>query len=134
MGKTYLIEEVITLLRKKPSLKFSSKQSTGDELLTMGPDGRLDWYSPKLSAFTETYFRIYDALNWEWQLMQEPVTWQEAIEAWANKSSDIEVHRDGEIKTIKIITVLGYIGQFGAFEHLDPKDFRDGTWYIKGDN
>ena len=67
--------------------------------------------------------------DYDWKLLPQEVTWQEALEAWINKER-IEVWLEG---SLAYRSNPGY--KLGASEkdkgyHFDRNDFTKGVWYI----
>ncbi len=55
-----------------------------------------------------------------WEIVKQQVTWQEAIQAWA----------DGEV--VKVITIhLNYVFSPNEKMELWPVMIQDGTWYVE---
>ena len=63
------------------------------------------------------------ALNLDWQLVRQPVTWQEAIEAWADgKVVYVENKAGGRVYRC---------GGEGEKMYLLQSEVKNGTWYVE---
>lgn len=60
------------------------------------------------------------ALNLDWQLVREPVTWQEAIQAWS-------VGKRVKVSTIQRDYVFSQIEKMEVL----PMMIQDGIWYVE---
>lgn len=107
--------EVLKALDENPKKRFKSVNYNQEEIIiSMGAD------------CYDLPFRVIDS-DRDWQEVKQPVTWQEAIQAWA----------DGD--TVKC--VLGksesvFFGEKIAFRNqdasvIDKVQIREGTWYIE---
>ena len=70
--------------------------------------------------FRDAYFDIHNKLDWEWELVPQEVTWQEAVQAWL----------DG--KTAKMVEGSEVIILKGKKDTLifNKSRFTNGKWYI----
>lgn len=83
--------------------------------------GLLQFIQPLVSA----------SLYCKWELVQEPVTWQEAIEAWANgKTIECRIYEDINIYK------PGYVEELVDLENfaVSMEEILEGTWYIRQRN
>ena len=126
--------EVVKELKEDPKKKFEAKLESKDWTVRMSVDTGFSRYF-KFEVFNGA--RLIDqscnggafngnvALDLDWQLVRQPVTWQEAIQAWA----------DG--KTIKcehgqITFVYNHDDEFfGNHSGVHKRLFTKGTWYVE---
>lgn len=66
---------------------------------------------------------IYEKYTDGWQEVKQPVTWQEALEAWANGKLIYVVNKAGD-------RVYSQGGE-GGYMTLLPAEILHGTWYIE---
>lgn len=115
MSKKYKIEEVISMLRENPDLKFKSKCSHGYAVIS-NEHGIL-YYRDKKEDYMIDYYRCaMNSMEREWELIQQPVTWEEALFARCHQKKTIIWKRDNSTST---------------------KRFKWGKWYsdaLKDDN
>lgn len=78
---TYKTWEVVKILMDNPRLRFEAKINKKKSNMWIDTDGDLVMDVVK----TAPDYPITDNewLNAEWQLIETPVTWQEALQAWA---------------------------------------------------
>ena len=124
--------EVMKALDENPKKVFRSKV-TNSRL--MFKNGELVWENQfmkieKFTIYDKRTFVEFDSLIDNtgdiWEEVKQPVTWQEAIEAWVSG------------KTIKC-TIQGSDYVFdghkpklrGQIDTIDRSQLRDGTWYIE---
>lgn len=69
--------EAIKALTEDPTKKFELSDAINDSMERIGSDGNYLYYSRIDSGM------VSDLSNNNWQLVRQPVTWQEAIQAWA---------------------------------------------------
>ena len=108
--------EALKELEENPDKKFKSvNYNQEDIIISMG------------AGCYDLPFRVLDS-NRDWQEIKQPVTWQEAIEAWANG------------KPIKCVINGGstlYKSKSGLQDSLgwavSPVHIKNGTWYIEED-
>lgn len=79
--RTYKTWEVVKILMENPRLRFEAKINKKKSNMWIDTDGDLVMDVVK----TAPDYPITDNewLNAEWQLIETPVTWQEALQAWA---------------------------------------------------
>lgn len=131
--KTYKTWEIIKALTDNPTLRFKDAKGS---VVTVNPDSKeVVWeqsgaatYDHKFVLINNSKYR--DNMHTDWQLVQKPVTWQAAIEAYFNNIADVEVHLKDEVKTIKRGFGLGFYCSHYNVERITPKYFKYGTWYI----
>lgn len=98
--------EVRTLGVEEGYVTFRVVNARGVDLTLNYPTGR--------GAFSENI-----KIDAEWEEVRKPVSWQEALQAWAN-GKDIELKRVGGSRKL--------INGYGLFLH--EEDLVKGTWYI----
>ncbi len=113
--------EVVTDILKNPTKVFTSS-STG-RTYTIGADELGFLYATIDSHIViseEIFIANVRADDLDWQLVPQPVTWQEAIQAW----------HDGKVVTV-ITTYQKYV--FSPIEKMEvwPTMIQDGTWYVE---
>ena len=139
MKKEYKTSEMMAMLEKNPKLKFESSNTFGKETFHCD-DGYLLYtvFSGNGNPIPEKMgggkFNGNFILNTLWQLVRQPVTWQEAIQAWA------------EGKTIKCVVPQKYSNGTRDIEFVfqcedflidnneEPpykNHFEHGTWFIE---
>ncbi len=108
--KTY---EVIKKLMEDSTMKFMDESGR-----VIGfHSGLISFFDKDLNFIEMAYFGYVEH---NWQLVKQPVTWQEAIQAW----------NDGEV--VKVITThLDYV--FSPIEKMElwPVMIQNGTWYVE---
>ena len=114
--------EVLKELDENPNKRFKSVNYNQEEIIISMGTGCYD-----------LPFRVLDS-NRDWQEIKQPVTWQEAIEAWANGKTIKCVHY-GENYAFEGRSVF-----LATDEHVEPSNVEpskkmilDGTWYIEED-
>ena len=85
--RTYKTWEVVKILMENPRLRFEAKINKKKSNMWIDTDGDLAMDVVK----TAPDYPITDNewLNAEWQLIETPVTWQEALQAWAEEKTVI---------------------------------------------
>ena len=85
--RTYKTWEVVKILMENPRLRFEAKINKKKSNMWIDTDGDLAMDVVK----TAPDYPITDNewLNAEWQLVETPVTWQEALQAWAEEKTVI---------------------------------------------
>ena len=123
--------EVLKALEENPEKKFESVAVLGDKnVISISESGFLyfnRYFSTGAAVTAQGFFngnvRLYD----DWQEVNQPVTWQEALGAWALEG-----------KTVRC--VIGYSDYIfdGSSNHLEDvlgsmtrKQIKEGTWYIE---
>lgn len=107
--------EMIKALTENPKKKFH---------ISNGPDGYVEIMNNKVVWQGECIeygeeFPLHIVLDdSEWEEVKQPVSWQEALEAWAT----------GKAITLKINGVAHCIDYSGLA--LNKKDIQNGEWYI----
>lgn len=130
--------EMFAMLKKNPKLRFKRAKwgpynsigikddalqmitPTGEEWTYLGSDSATD-------RFVEACLQI--GVGGDWELIQEPVTWQEALQAWA----------EGKTVRCKVCnSEFIYLYDIDEPELLDtngdailPEEITRGTWYIE---
>ena len=123
--------EVIEALERNPNKRFECNLFSGFKALMSTRDGYFDLkifncYGELISqekkggAFNENI-----RVNKDWQEVKQPVTWQEAIEAWVNGNT-ISCEFNGH----KSIYSQGYLGDQNTLAPI-KSEFKEGTWYIE---
>ena len=103
--------EVLKALEENPDKKFKSVNYNQEEIIISMGAGCYD-----------LPFRVLDS-NRDWQEIKQPVTWQEAIEAWANGKLICTTNEAGGRVCRR--------GGEGRFMSLSPTEIFHGTWYIE---
>ena len=121
--------EVIKELTEDPTKKFESKLVSKDGTVCMRVDTRLPRYF-KFEVFNgkklidqslgSGAFNGNVALGLDWQEVKQPVTWQEAIQAWADGKKVYVVNKAG-----------GRVFRYGAEMHLLQPEIATGKWYVE---
>ena len=133
--------QIIKALTENPNLKFESP--IPGHIVMLNPDTKqIQWC---INGRFERFVLIYDPgcadnlRDIEWKLVQKPVTWQEAIQAWLDgKGFRVEMP-DGAIITQDKAHVLGYysvvqgIKDRSRIPGFDKDLFRDGKWFVEGE-
>ena len=85
--RTYKTWEVVKMLMENPRLRFEAKINKKKSNMWIDTDGDLAMDVVK----TAPDYPITDNewLNAEWHLVETPVTWQEALQAWAEEKTVI---------------------------------------------
>lgn len=50
-----------------------------DDVLGIDGKGHIDWFNEQYQQFEETYFSIQYTLDWEWELVPDPVDFMVAV-------------------------------------------------------
>lgn len=113
--------EVIKELTDDPTKKFELSDRGSRERI--GSDGNYLWYSRIDSGMVSDGPALEDNVdinNNNWQLVRQPATWQEAIQAW------------GAGKTIRLI-MLGWEQVWGPTNtvELNQSRIKGGKWYVE---
>jgi hypothetical protein len=108
--------EMIALLEKNPKLKFTS--SLNGLTFTAFVNGREEIEFTKMAGAID--------LMRDWQLVREPVPWQEALQAWANGKTIECVLNENQKETY-------YSPGKTSILVLTPYNIINGTWYIQDD-
>ena len=116
--------EVIKALTEDPTKKFELFDAINDSMERIGSDENHLWYSRTDNGISSNGAVLEDNVdlnNNNWQPVRQPVTWQEAIQAWAG----------GRIISVEIggfkykFTHDDYI--FGLSERM----INLGRWYVE---
>ena len=107
--------EVLKELDENPNKRFKSVNYNQEEIIISMGTGCYD-----------LPFRVLDS-NRDWQEIKQPVTWQEAIEAWAN---------GGKVKCILhgesfIYDSSQWKNMYSGDGYLCDSEILNGTWYIE---
>lgn len=124
--------EVIKELSENPKKKFEYIFGNQKHVLKCSNMGYfyLDIYYDNEIVESKTAMGGFNGnidIKWSWQEVKQPVTWQEAIQAWL----------DGKrIKLEKPVTdksgILGsLIGPMNDGIYITKEEFEHGKWYIK---
>ena len=124
--------EVIEALERNPWKRFECNLFSGFKALMSTRDGYFDLkifncngelisQEKKGGAFNENI-----RVNKDWQEVKQPVTWQEAIEAWAN-GKRIKYENEHGCLTYSGNTLKDEIGPLASYQ------LTTGTWYIEED-
>ena len=122
--------EAMELLDENPSLKFEYQDNRKKWLLYANVGGltglvfyQLDCWDNNGELMTGTAFgSLHGNLTTSnnWQLVREPVTWQEAIQAWS-------VGKRVKVSTIQRDYVFSQIEKM----EVSPMMIQDGIWYVE---
>ena len=122
--------EAMELLDENPSLKFEYQDSRKKWILYANVGGltglvfyQLDCWDNNGELMTGTAFgSLHGNLTTSnnWQLVREPVTWQEAIQAWS-------VGKRVKVSTIQRDYVFSQIEKM----EVSPMMIQDGIWYVE---
>lgn len=126
------LSEVIEALERNPKKRFECSLIGGHKGYMYTKD---DYY--RLDIHDDDGFLIYQQrgggafndkihINIDWQEVKQPVTWQEAIEAWANGKT-IKCTKQGSDFVFE-----GYKPNLrDQFDAIGRFQLIDGTWYIE---
>ena len=121
--------EVMRLLEEDPAKVFEANQQCKGLTVRMRVDAGFAKYF-KFEVFNGA--RLIDqslgggtfngnvGLDLDWQLVKQPITWQEAIQAWADGNNLKICFADN------VYTVRG-----GEPMRIDKNDITSGTWYVE---
>ena len=122
--------EAMKLLEEDPSRKFEYQDNRKKWLLYANVGGltglvfyQLDCWDNNGELMTGTAFgSLHGNLTTSnnWQLVREPVTWQEAIQAWS-------VGKRVKVSTIQRDYVFSQIEKM----EVSPMMIQDGIWYVE---
>jgi hypothetical protein len=97
-----------------------------DYVIGRDDDGYVKFFEH--GKFRDAFFDIHQKFGWEWELVPQEVTWQEAIQAWLD-GKDIRIELRG--KTY----IQHYVCRFGlaenSFNGFGKNFFTEGKWYIE---
>ena len=113
--------EVIKALTEDPTKKFELSDRGIRERI--GSDGSYLCYSMISQGMVSDVPALEDNVdvnNNNWQLVRQPVTWQEAIQAWSEGSDIKECFPRSE-----------RLYRSGDTIHLNENDVLNGTWYVE---
>ena len=118
--RTYKTWEVIKILMENPRLRFEAKINKKKSNMWIDTDGDLAMDVVK----TAPDYPITDNewLNAEWHLVETPVTWQEALQAWAEEKTVICKFNDINEEYIC------FSNDYGT--HLTRYQILYGQWFI----
>ena len=121
--------EVIKALTEDPTKVYEAQMQSKDWTVRMTVDTGFSRYF-KFEVFNGA--RLIDqshdggafngnvAVDLDWQLVRQPVTWQEAIQAWSEGSDIKECFPRSE-----------RLYRSGDTIHLNENDVLNGTWYVE---
>jgi hypothetical protein len=127
MSKKYKTSEAIAMLEKNQKLRFvvsDNSPASGHKFLTVGALKRLECTTTKFSLNNEVF------LDTEWELVQQPVPFMEAVKAYS-EGKTIRCERPHSIFTFT--TCVGdALNFFKSGNHiLNCADVLEGTWYVE---
>ena len=108
--------EVIKELTDDPTKVFKGKDGW---FIKFAEEGNLTWFNDKFVGYA-VFTVKQDELDEDWQLVRQPVTWQEAIQAWSEGSDIKECFPRSE-----------RLYRSGDTIHLNENDVLNGTWYVE---
>ena len=118
--------EVIKELTEDPKKKFELSDRGSRERIES--DGNYLWYSRIDNGMVSDVPALEDNVdvnNNNWQLVRQPVTWQEAIQVWA----------DGNRVTVEYEMFGGIVKHgktpFGENISVNRNELIQGTWYVE---
>jgi hypothetical protein len=112
--------EMIKMLTENPKLKFKLV-GTGIGENTVGiTNNKIVWTD--ISCMPRLVLTFSTLTKNEWKLIQEPVTWQEAIQAWIDGKTIYTIDEDGIETELKGVVEEAYFMKI---------EFTDSKWYIE---
>lgn len=84
---TYKTWEVVKILMENPRLRFEAKINKKKSNMWIDTEG--DLVMDVVETAPDYSITDNEWLNAEWQLIETPVTWQEALQAWAEEKTVI---------------------------------------------
>lgn len=117
--------EVMRLLEENPKREFEAKLKDSSNRAVMSVDNSFgqfymfDVYNKDGSIIGGT-FNGNVSLNFDWNEVKHPVTWQKAIEAWGSGRTIKKCFPNSE-QTYPSGTTI----------HLTKNDVVNGTWYVE---
>ena len=119
--------EVLKALDENPEKVFESQRSGGRKArMTVEPEFsgfyKFEVFKGKelLAQSLGGAFNGNVALDFDWQLVRQPVSWQEAIQAWS-------VGKRVKVSTIQRDYVFSQIEKM----EVSPMMIQDGIWYVE---
>ena len=85
--RTYKTWEVVKILMENPRLRFEAKINKKKSNMWIDTDG--DLVMDVVKTAPDYPSTDNEWLNAEWHLVETPVTWQEALQAWAEEKTVI---------------------------------------------
>lgn len=125
--------EMIAMLEKNPKLKF--QYNTGSESGVMScidGDIKLIEHNGKPANYSQYLILHSGYMRQDWQLVREPVSWQEAIQAWID-GKEIEACECEGCGNGGSCGVMGYIKSTPNDTSLHAncrQQFKTAKWYI----
>ena len=86
-------------------------------------NGCLSWEDGKVFLITK------DTFEFEWELVQEPVSFMEAVKAYAEKKTIKCISKYGEREYHYCCTNTGMVDNIGSA--MSPEEILHGKWYIE---
>lgn len=124
--------EMIAMLEKNPKLKF--QYNTGSESGVMScidGDIKLIEHNGKPANYSQYLILHSGYMRQDWQLVREPVSWQEAIQAWLD-GKEIEVCECAGCEPVDGHKCGTHSKQTlnGSGKNLCRQQFKTAKWYI----
>ena len=106
-------------LMENPSLKAKSDNCVRNDDILINNKGALMWENKRKNGGYALFECCISNMKATWEIVKEPVTWQEAIQAWI----------DG--KNIYFITLRNERIEFKDGLEIYQDDFIKSEWYIE---
>jgi hypothetical protein len=129
MSKKYLTSEAIAMLEKNQKLRFvvsDDSLASGHKFLTVGALKRLECTTTKFSLNNEVF------LDTEWELVQQPVSFMEAVKAYS-EGKTIRCEWEGRTEKWESTYKNGspYCGILENDGAICAKEILNGVWYVE---
>ena len=143
--REYKNSEMFAMLEKNPDLTFVC--TNGGKKFVVTASTKENYFVQEAELDGQKYSR-YDLPNWlkffgnvsinsKWQLVRQPVTWQEAIQAWLDGKTIRCVVPQEYSNGTRDIEFVFQCEDFLINNNEEPpykSYFKYGTWYIEGDS
>jgi len=97
-GRNLKIEDAIKEMRNNPAKKFETNHRKGQYIQLDELTKNIKWHKPDewfpINEESGPMLSLYNAMDWEWEEVKEPVTWQEALQAWSENKTVIRRHKN----------------------------------------
>lgn len=79
--------------------------------------------------FRDTYFDIHGKFDWDWELVPQEVTWQEAVQAWVD-GKGVYFTLNGRVR-LYLDDCSHYLITFDGCRPISKDEISKAKWYIE---